>query len=112
MPGNKNILQIQYSIQINKITYKLTKTSVLYKECDSVYGSEAGDCGRANLEAGGWQVIYSVRYTYTYTTCGQVHKARQLLTWQHSTSPLAAYLQKKTRFFFLRVHIMLDETVS
>lgn len=49
------------------MTYKLTKTSVLYKECDSVYGSEAGDCGRANLEAGGWQVIYSVRYTYTYT---------------------------------------------
>lgn len=26
-----------------------------------VYRREVGDCGRANLAAGGWQVVYSVR---------------------------------------------------
>lgn len=43
---------------------------------------------------------------YAYTTWGQVHKARRLLTWQHRTSPLAAYLQKKTRFCSWCPHTM------
>lgn len=36
----------------------------MYKE--HVYRREVGDCGRANLAAGGWQVVYSVRCTYTH----------------------------------------------
>ena len=108
----KLVLHNKLYENLRGFTYTIHTNTHTNNGCNSVYGAEVGDCGRANMEAGGWQVIYSVSCTYThrlihvyaYTTWGQTHRARRLVTCQHSNGPSAAYLQKGGQVFVLGVN--------
>lgn len=80
---------------------------------NSVYGAEVGDCGWANLEAGGWQVtlvtvsaarIHTGSHMCAYPTWGQARRARRLVTCQHSSGPFGSLSSKRGQVFVLGVH--------